>query len=354
MFRNLFKPTIAAAALAVAACGGTEEKPIRDTNLRELGSFEIEFRPDGTSTIRSGVYNQLVFASDGSTLTNPPGTIQAVTTSAVIGTGENGCALGLNCFVVEVTNFTGQPQGGVFMGIDQISGGGGRVLQSSDPVPAGVTALTGTGRNFGNLAPGGSATENMDFSIPNNSSYLVRGRYWGDDGSVTKSITFSPAIEVRNTAQYGVALAPVAFTADEFPPSARVQDVNVQVIWDKTAGTCASQFAGNARHEETSFRLYSPGSVKADLARTTPLPSSFFGTPEIEPVTVTFDSDASSGTNQTQPPVSGTFQARQNLDTTYLNLLPAGNWHVRAGAGAPGGAQTSLCVLGYSISIIAN
>ena len=164
---------------------GAETEP---TERVVLGDFGIEVDPRTGSVVLSfydssvrGLVREIPFGADGDPNTNPPGTIQAVTTNPR-GPNENGCPDFTNCFTVQLTNFTGTPQFDVFMGIDSIAPPTGRDLVGPDAVPAGVNAALG-GRAFGDLANGASsAALQLDFTVPSSSAYIVRGRFWGDNG----------------------------------------------------------------------------------------------------------------------------------------------------------------------------
>lgn len=188
---NKLIAALAIGSAALLACGTEPQTsaPRPSGALQKSGTFVLDVNPQlRTATFRTNkqaVYGVRPFGEDGSTLTNPAGTIQAVTLTADP-PGVNGCSLNQNCFTVQLTNFTGAFQGGVYMAIDSVTPATGRGLSAGtqDPVPMGVIAALG-GRNFGDLADGASsAVLPMVFDVPDSSPYAVAGSFWGDAAGV--------------------------------------------------------------------------------------------------------------------------------------------------------------------------
>ncbi len=179
------------AALAILGCQlDGDGQPVADLPTQKvlLGDFELDVDPEkGTAVLTmlgstsKGLVREIPFGADGDPNTNPPGTIQAITSNA-LGPGEGDCPALTNCFDLQLTNFTGTTQFTVFMGIDTITPPTGRDLLNPDPVPTGVSAALG-GRAFGDLENlEASAVQELDFELPSGDPYTVRGRFWGDNG----------------------------------------------------------------------------------------------------------------------------------------------------------------------------
>lgn len=168
---------LALSFLPTFACGATA--PPQGASVPR-GTFTIHVDPARkTAEVRQAIYAALSFGEDGDTATNPANTIQAVTTNPYL-PNEGDCGPGTNCFDVQLTNFTGVDQGGVYMALDAITPATGRALLLPDAPPAGVGAALG-GRMFGDLADGASsAILGVDIAIPDLSPYVVRGTFWGD------------------------------------------------------------------------------------------------------------------------------------------------------------------------------
>lgn len=330
-------------SLGVASCDPGPQPG--ETNHREAGSYVLTLDPaSGTATFatqQQAVYVEVPFGEDGNPGTNPPGTMQAVTTSALL-PGDPGCPTD-NCFTVQLTNFSGTDLTGVFMSIDAITPPTGRALVGSDGVPAGVTA-PGGGRNFGNLTNGQtSAGLAFNISIPDLTPYTVRGRFWGDDGTVgggsaTRSYP-GPTVSVDATT---TDVGTVTFLAGDFPPGTTISDVNITIDFHKTDGTCAAPAGGNAFHNETGFSLVSAQGTVIPLSP----PGTWSGGTDTPPVTVTFDQAAAAIPSGT--PVDGTFLPNTGNLNDLNGESPVGNWTLRSTDTA--GADP-LCVLSYSITV---
>jgi hypothetical protein len=323
------------ALLAAVACGGTEEPQ----GYNQSGEFELTFT--------NGQLEQAVYSTVQSDPALPPGTIRAATTRNVIGPdpGPPVCPAGQQCFQVTITNNLGATAIGLYMGIDSITPKSGRDLVNPDPAPPGVSAPLG-GRMFGNIPQGGSVTRDLNFTIPNLSSYVVRGRYWVDSGVVSQSFN-GPTVPVTGVSQYGQAIAPVTFSAGDFQAGALVRDVNVTVNFRKVGGTCTNPGTSNARHNQTSLQLRGPTGAFVNLARSS-APTTYAGSTDVGSVSATFDQDSANVLTPGQLPFSGTYRpAVGNLDT-FDGLTPFGNWQLFAGTNI-----STLCIESYTVTVLA-
>ena len=318
---------------------------------RALGHFVLDVDP-ATRTARFGqsLYSELPFAQDGDPNTNPAGTIQAVTTSALF-PGQGNCPATANCFRVVLRNFTGDRQHGMFMGVDEITPPTGRAIINSDELPPGVSA-PGGGRAFGDLADAAStAAKTMNISIPDTSPYHLKGSFWGDDTPAVPAVakSFDRAVEVDGTEQFGVDVGAVTFAASDFPTNAVVDDVNVEIVFHKTAGTCARPTAESAFHSETSFRLESPTGTRVVLARSSPAPSTWAGAFDHAPTTVTFDQAAPAPpSDPPSHPVGGLFQPHTGDLSAFNGERPEGAWTLQAG---DAGKLDPLCVQEFTVTV---
>ena len=333
---NFLRITMATGALvAIVACGGEQE----NQGYNQAGEFEFTITP-------SGEIQQAIYSTVASTPSLNAGTIRAQTISSIEGDGTNGCAAGQNCFVVEITNNIGATAIGLYMGLDSITPSSGRALVSPDPVPSGVTAPLG-GRLFGNIAQAASVQRNLNITIPNLGIYVVKGRYWVNDGIVSRSYA-GPTVQVQGVSQYATPVGSVNFVAGDFPAGATVQDVNVTINFRKIAGgTCAAPTGADARHNQTSLRLTGPTGQVVNLARSS-APTTYAGSAVGGSIAADFDQDAGTVLTPGQLPFSGTYRSPVgNLDG-FNGLTPFGTWRVFAGA-----STTPLCVQSYTVTVTA-
>ena len=150
-----------------------------------------------------------------------------------------------------------------------------------------------------------------------------------------------PTITVDASGDYGVALPAVDFTTLDFPNGSTITDVDVEIAFNKTDGTCAAPGTGSSFHDETSFRIDSPlGNV---ILAT---PSTWSGQTSIDSAVVVFDQSASSIPSNT--PVDGTFLPNNGNLNIYNTQNPVGSWNLAAGDNAGG---DPLCVQRYCVII---
>lgn len=174
----------------------------------------------------------------------------------------------------------------------------------------------------------------------------------GQDAALTVNLNIvtvdgtypGPTVSVDGTADYGVSVGSVTFSASDFPSGASITDVNILIDFLKTDGSCAAPLSGSAYHGETSFRLEAPDGTRVVLAST----DTWSGNTAIQPVAVTFDQAAAMPPSGT--PVTGTFQPNGgNLDS-FNGLDPVGTWVLQAGDTS---GLDPLCVISYTITITA-
>ncbi|MFT5860865.1 MAG: hypothetical protein ACI865_002981, partial [Flavobacteriaceae bacterium] len=161
--------------------------------------------------------------------------------------------------------------------------------------------------------------------------------------TVTKSYVPGSSVSIDGCGTYCSSLPSVSFSPADFSAGAcAITDVNVNIVWAKTDGTCSAPGVGSSFHTETSFRLDGPTGTNEILV----LPGTYSGNGTISSVSTTFDQGFTvvGGVD----PVSGTFGPNNGNLNNYNGTSPFGNWALRAGDNAGG---DPLCVASYSVTI---
>ena len=164
--------------------------------------------------------------------------------------------------------------------------------------------------------------------------------------TVTKTYTAPSSISVDGNGTYAFTLPSVNFAAADFTPgNTIVSDVNVQISWAKTDGSCTAPGTGNSFHNETNFRANGPTGNQVILVQ----PNTYTGGGTISTVSTTFDQAAATVVGGVNP-TSGTFRPNNGNLNTYNGLAALGNYSISAGDTAGG---DPLCITGYSITVTA-
>ena len=164
--------------------------------------------------------------------------------------------------------------------------------------------------------------------------------------TVTKTYTAPSSISVDGNGTYAFTLPSVNFAAADFTPgNTIVSDVNVQISWAKTDGSCTAPGTGNSFHNETNFRANGPTGNQVILVQ----PGTYTGGGTISTVSTTFDQAAATVVGGVNP-TSGTFRPNNGNLNTYNGLAALGNYSISAGDTAGG---DPLCITGYSITVTA-
>ena len=164
--------------------------------------------------------------------------------------------------------------------------------------------------------------------------------------TVTKTYTAPSSISVDGNGTYAFTLPSVNFAAADFTPgNTIVSDVNVQISWAKTDGSCTAPGTGNPFHNETNFRANGPTGNQVILVQ----PGTYTGGGTISTVSTTFDQAAATVVGGVNP-TSGTFRPNNGNLNTYNGLAALGNYSISAGDTAVG---DPLCITGYSITVTA-
>lgn len=154
-----------------------------------------------------------------------------------------------------------------------------------------------------------------------------------------------PTVSVDGVGNYSTSVGTVTVPSSAFSSfSPRILDVDVEITFRKTGGTCAAPSSGSAAHRETNFRLRAPTGQEVILAQ----PSTWFGDAPTSPVTVVFDQSAHAPPDGV--PEDGRFQPNGGDLSTLSSISPVGTWTLQAGdtrAGSP------LCVQFFELRITA-
>ena len=161
--------------------------------------------------------------------------------------------------------------------------------------------------------------------------------------TVTKTYTAPSSVSIDGCGTYCSSLPGVTFTAADFPTACSITDVNVNIVWAKTDGTCTAPGTGSSFHSETSFRIDGPMGVNEILVQ----PSTYSGNGSTSATSTTFDQAAATIVGGVDP-VSGTFRPNNgNLDN-FNGTNGIGTWYLRAG---DSGAGDPLCIVSYSVTL---
>jgi len=162
--------------------------------------------------------------------------------------------------------------------------------------------------------------------------------------TVTKTYSPGSSISIDGCGTYCTTLPGVTFSSADFSPGAcEITDVNVNIVWAKTDGSCTSPGVGSSFHSETNFRIDGPDGVNEILV----LPGSYSGNGTISSVSTTLDQSAGSTIGGVDP-FSGTFRPNNgNLDN-FNGTNAFGTWALRAG---DTGAGDPLCIVSYSVTV---
>ncbi|MFT6282337.1 MAG: hypothetical protein ACJA0U_002474, partial [Salibacteraceae bacterium] len=160
--------------------------------------------------------------------------------------------------------------------------------------------------------------------------------------TVTKTYTPGSSVSIDGCGTYCTTLPNVTFSAADFAAGAcAITDVNVNIVWAKTDGTCTAPNVGSSFHAETSFRLDGPTGNQEILA----VPGTWSGNATISAVSTNFNQGSAIpfGT-----PVSGTFGPNNGNLNNFNGTNPFGSWALRAG---DSGGGDPLCIASYSVTI---
>lgn len=163
--------------------------------------------------------------------------------------------------------------------------------------------------------------------------------------TISKTYTASNTVTVDGCGSYCVALPSINFSAADFPTGCIITDVNVDIRWAKTDGSCASPGTANSYHNETNFRINGPTGASAILVR----PSAYTGTGTMSLITTKFDQSAGTQVGGVQP-FAGTFRPNNGNLNVFNGTNPQGNWTLYAGDTAGG---DPLCITSYTVHITA-
>jgi len=140
-----------------------------------------------------------------------------------------------------------------------------------------------------------------------------------------------------------------SFTAPgNFPVNSYISDINVDINYLKTDGSCATPLAGSAYHGETHFALQNSTLGSISLVQ-----GNFIGnTALVTPITMTFDEDAIAGVTGYDVTVASNgvvLNPIGNLDAWNWNLInPAQTWDIRGGDDV---ALDPLCTNFYNLTV---
>ncbi|MEZ4978461.1 MAG: SprB repeat-containing protein [Chitinophagales bacterium] len=134
----------------------------------------------------------------------------------------------------------------------------------------------------------------------------------------------------------------------QFPTNSYISDINVDINFLKTDGSCASPASGSAFHNETFFRLNNSTLGSISLVN-----GNFSGNTALTtPITITFDEDAGtgvSGYNVTAASNGAVLNPIGNLDAWNWNLInPAQTWNLWGGDNV---ALDPLCTYFYNLTV---
>ena len=162
---------------------------------------------------------------------------------------------------------------------------------------------------------------------------------------VTKTYSAPSSVSVDGCGSYcTIAGIPgVTFSASDFTAGAcQVTDVNVNIVWAKTDGTCTAPGTANSFHSETNFRIDGPTGNNVVLVQ----PGTYTGTATMSTVSTTFNQGAPIVGGAT--PFSGTFSPNNGNLNTFNGTNPFGTWRLKPG---DTGGGDPLCIISYSVTV---
>jgi hypothetical protein len=160
--------------------------------------------------------------------------------------------------------------------------------------------------------------------------------------TVTKTYTPPSSVSVDGCGTYCTNLPGLTFSPADFTSGAcSVTDVNVNITWTKTDGTCGAPGTGSSYHNETNFRIDGPSTNVILVA-----PNTYTGNGTISTVSTTFNQGSVTvgGVN----PVSGTFGPNNGNLNNFNGDSPFGVWTLRAGDTE---GEDPLCISSYSVTV---
>jgi gliding motility-associated-like protein len=170
---------------------------------------------------------------------------------------------------------------------------------------------------------------------------------WAQTNVVRKCINPSPVGSFDNTAGALVGPAISFINGVDVPAGHVIADIQVEIVWSKTLGTCGVPTAGAVNLSEVGFGLQGPGatayfaasSFYAGFYATGP---TFSGTTQILSTRSTFRM----GGQNSQPgglPNTTTYRPNGQQLSDFYNTTPYGNWNLIAIDDAPAGTGR-LCI----------
>ena len=160
--------------------------------------------------------------------------------------------------------------------------------------------------------------------------------------TVTKTYNPGSSVSIDGCGSYCTNLPGVTFSAADFTAGAcSITDVNVNIVWAKTDGTCTAPGTGNSFHNETNFRIDGPTN-NVILVQ----PGTYTGTATMSTVSTTFNQGSPVVGGAT--PVSGTFGPNNGNLNDFNGTNPFGTWTLRAG---DTGGGDPLCIVSYSVTV---
>lgn len=159
--------------------------------------------------------------------------------------------------------------------------------------------------------------------------------------TVSKTWSNPATTTIDGTGNYQGTLGTVLFTAADLPSCETVTNVEVDIVWAKTAGTCDAPGTGNSYHDESSFRLDGPTGAQVIIATD----NTWSGATSTSLTTMTFADGffpAPSGA-----PMSGTFTPNESF-SAFDNLDPLGAWELKPG---DTGGGDPMCVTEYTVRL---
>lgn len=173
-----------------------------------------------------------------------------------------------------------------------------------------------------------------------------------DFNCVRKEATM--ATQSFDASQGNVEPSDISFNSAGIPTNSYIADVNVDISFDKTDGSCGSPATGSSFHSEIYFWLFSENN--GGTTESTSLVNGTFSTStNISPgVTVNFDQDAASTPSGT--PVNGASYRPDGTGGVNLDfekwepwdLSSSRDWYIRAG---DSGSGDPLCVIDYGVTV---
>ncbi|NQZ34608.1 MAG: hypothetical protein HRT58_03050, partial [Crocinitomicaceae bacterium] len=174
-------------------------------------------------------------------------------------------------------------------------------------------------------------------------SFLLLSAIGFSQTTVTKTYTAPSSVSVDGCGSYCINLPGVTFSVADFTAGVcEVTDVNVNIVWAKTDGSCIAPGTGSSFHNETNFRIDGPTGTNVILVQ----PGTYTGSATISSVSTTFNQGSTVVGGTT--PVSGTFGPNNGNLNSFNGTSPFGIWTLRAG---DTGGGDPLCIVGYSVTI---